>query len=254
MKLVKAQYTREEVEVLIAEAAKQAVNQERELLARTIRALPVMDSDVKQGWIENPASLGRILSRSLCPPKWREENGIIICSVTSDGTTGKSWMDRLERKKFQVGRKRNESDFGTAEDLLLSHEFRPTSGRKFELAILPDELIPCDKSKSGSCEVSESDIITEANRRNLLLPNAEVACYLREMFLDEDIERMGKGMNKLVIMHKPFRCQLPNPNYFDNFRFETYCGGGGQWLTAGWAKLEYKRYRGCGYVFLTPAK
>jgi len=67
-KLVKAQYSSEEVEALIAEAVEKAVKQDREFLARLLRALPTMDRNVKQGWIENLLSLSRALISALCPP------------------------------------------------------------------------------------------------------------------------------------------------------------------------------------------
>lgn len=33
---------------------------------------------------------------------WREEDGVIYFSVTSDGTTGEDWITRLESKGFRV--------------------------------------------------------------------------------------------------------------------------------------------------------
>ena len=34
---------------------------------------------------------------------WREENGVIsLGSVTSDGTTGLGWIERLEKKGFKL--------------------------------------------------------------------------------------------------------------------------------------------------------
>jgi hypothetical protein len=34
---------------------------------------------------------------------WREEDGVIYFSVTSDGTTGEEWITRLEQGGFCVG-------------------------------------------------------------------------------------------------------------------------------------------------------
>jgi len=85
MKLVQAHYTRKEVKALIAAAVQKAVKQERELLVQIIRSLPSLDVDVKQGWIENPSSLGRQLDNlkspliidtdadPFCPDDWKVE-------------------------------------------------------------------------------------------------------------------------------------------------------------------------------------
>src|SRR3989338_6914714 len=51
---------------------------------------------------------------------WREEDGVIYFSVTSDGTTGEDWITRLESKGFRVG------DY--AKQVRRSPDFKPTSG------------------------------------------------------------------------------------------------------------------------------
>ncbi|MBI2096177.1 MAG: hypothetical protein HYT43_00905 [Candidatus Taylorbacteria bacterium] len=63
MKTEQATYTESQVQELIAKAIKQ----DREFQAQVLRALPLVEADVKQGWIENPKSLGRQLENVLCP-------------------------------------------------------------------------------------------------------------------------------------------------------------------------------------------
>lgn len=45
-----------------------AMSQDREFVAAVVRVLPELPEDVKQGWIENSASLARVLSEALMPP------------------------------------------------------------------------------------------------------------------------------------------------------------------------------------------
>src|SRR3989344_110555 len=63
---------------------------------------------------------------------WREQDGVIYFSVTSDGTTGPQWIERLEGKGFRL------SDY--AKSVLRSPDFKPTSGVTTEIAILKGML------------------------------------------------------------------------------------------------------------------
>src|SRR3989344_4768565 len=126
------------------------------------------------------------LTISVPTRNWREQDGIIYFSVPSDGTTGPDWITRLESKGFRVG------DF--AKSLLNSSDFKPTNGVTIEIAILKGMLFE-DHSRITK------NIRAEANRRNLITPNAEVACLIREMFTDEEIEAVGHW--GIVTMHEP---------------------------------------------------
>jgi hypothetical protein len=46
-----------------------AIKQEREFIAQVLRALPELDPEVKQNWIENPRGLSKVLTEALCPPE-----------------------------------------------------------------------------------------------------------------------------------------------------------------------------------------
>jgi len=120
--------------------------------------------------------------------RWREENDVIYLSVVSDGTTGPEWIKRLEGKKYNLSK--------WVKDLLRSSDFMPTTGVKYELAVLKGRLF--EESK----RVTE-EIRAEAKRRGLSTPNAEVACLIREKFSDKEIEEMGLWW--IVTMHKPIR-------------------------------------------------
>ena len=141
---------------------------------------------------------------------WREEDGVIYFSVTSDGTTGKDWITRLESKGFRVG------DY--AKQVLRSPDFKPTSGVTTEVAVLKGMLF------------EDNDRITkkiraEADKRKLSKPNAELVCLIREKFTDKEIAAMG--LIWIVAMHEPVHDSDGDPRLLSASR-----GGTGQWLDA----------------------
>lgn len=158
---------------------------------------------------------------------WREEDGVIYFSVTSDGTTGEDWIKHLEGNGFRVG------DY--AKQVLRSPDFKPTSGVTTEVAVLKGMLF------------EDNDRITkkiraEADKRKLSKPNAELACLIREKFTDKEIEAMGLWW--IVAMHEPIKDSGGDPILLGAGR-----GGGGRWLGAcgggpgdGWG-------RGGGFAF-----
>ena len=119
---------------------------------------------------------------------WREEDGVIYFSVTSDGTTGKDWITRLESKGFRVG------DY--AKQVLRSPDFKPTSGVTTEVAVLKGMLF---EEQSWIM----TTVCAEADRRKLLKTNAELACLIREKFTDEEIKAMG--LRNIIVMHEPIK-------------------------------------------------
>lgn len=174
---------------------------------------------------------------TLTEPKrnWREENGIIYLSVTSDGTTGKEWIERLTKKGYRL------SDY--AQSLLRSPEdFKPTYGVTTEIAILKGILF-------GNSDRITSSIRAFTAERNLIAPNAEVACLIRDIFSDEDLEAMG--LIWIVAMHEPIKDSDDVPRLLSVSR-----NGGGCWLVADCDKSVYGWSRGDGYAFAvseTPA-
>ena len=141
---------------------------------------------------------------------WREQDGVIYFSVTSDGTTGEAWIKRLEDKSFRVG------DY--AKSVLRSMDFKPTSGVTTEVAVLKGMLF------EDSNRVTKK-IRAEADKRKLFKPNAELACLIREAFSDEEIEAMG--LWGIIAMHEPIKDSDGDPSLLGAGR-----GGGGHWLSA----------------------
>ncbi len=141
---------------------------------------------------------------------WREEDGVIYFSVTSDGTTGEDWIKRLEGNGFRVG------DY--AKQVLRSPDFKPTNGVTTEVAVLKGMLF------------EDNDRITkkiraEADKRKLSKPNAELACLIREKFTDKEIEAMGLWY--IVAMHEPINDSGGDPDLLGADR-----DGDGRWLDA----------------------
>jgi hypothetical protein len=163
----------------------------------------------KLGGIEGAEKLLRgELTVSELARRWREQDGVIYFSVTSDGTTGPEWIERLGKKGFRI------SDY--AKSVLRSPDFKPTKGVTTEIAVLKGMLF------------EDNDRITkkiraEADKRKLNKPNAEVACLIRENFSDEEIEAMGLWY--IVAMHDPIKDSDGDPYLLDAYRVDD-----GRWL------------------------
>ena len=163
---------------------------------------------------------------------WRKEDGVIYFSVTSDGTTGPQWIERLEGKGFRL------SDY--AKQVLRSPDFKPTNGVTTEIAVLKGMLFE-DNDRSTK------KIRAEADKRKLEKPNAELACLIREKFTDKDIEAMGLWY--IVAMHEPINDSDGDPYLLSADRYDD-----GRWLSACDYRPDYRWFRGLGFAFaVSPA-
>lgn len=162
--------------------------------------------------------------------RWTEKDGVINFSVTSDGTTGSAWIARLEKKGFRLSK--------WAKDILNSPDFKPTNGITYNCVVIKGEVFS-DENRITS------KIRTEADRRKLTKPNAEVACLIRENFSDEDIEAMGLWW--LVVMHEPINDSDGGPLLLSACRDDE-----GRWLCAFYVRLGIGWSREAGFVFLAP--
>lgn len=119
---------------------------------------------------------------------WWEWDSVIYfsLSITSDGTTGLSWIRRLENRGIDV------SD--PAKEILQSPAFKPTRGVTTNIAVL----------RASTC--LGQDLYAEGSQRNLSKLNAEMACYLREKLSDKEIQAMG--LQRISIVHD--RIQIPH--------------------------------------------
>jgi hypothetical protein len=162
--------------------------------------------------------------------KWREKNGVIYFSVTSDGTTGSDdgttgseWIKRF-------------ADIGDyAKSVLRSPDFKPTNGVTTEIAVLKGMLFEND-------DRTTKNIRAEAKKRGFTKPNAEVACLIREKFTDEELEAMGLWW--IIVMHEPIKDSDGDPSLLGASR-----DGDGSWLLARWGDPGRWWHRDDGFAF-----
>lgn len=161
--------------------------------------------------------------------KWWEENGVIYFKVISDGTTGEQWINRLEKREFDIT--------DQAKSILLSRDFKPTNGIVYTIAVLKSNLFADD-------ERGNKKIRREALERKLLIPNPEISCLIMEMFMDEDgSEFEAMGISWIANFHIPIK----TPNVVRSFLITGYAAGC-RWLDT--QSTSSIRYNNCwGFAF-----
>lgn len=147
--------------------------------------------------------------------RWQERDGVIYFTLPlTDGTTGPEWIARLEKKKYNVG--------SYAKQMLLSPDFKPTTGVINEIAVLKGMLFQDNKRIT-------KNIRAEAKQRVLTIPNAEVACLIRDTFTDDELEKMG--LMWIITMHEPINDSGGDPDLLgarrrgDGRYLDAYCDG-----------------------------
>ena len=87
-----------------------------------------------------------------------------------------------------------------------------------------------------------SKIRTEANKRKLIKPEAELGCLIRDTFTDKEIEAMG--LVWIVAFHEPIKDSDGDPLLLSASRCDD-----GHWLYACYDRPVYGWYRDCGFAF-----
>lgn len=159
--------------------------------------------------------------------EWSEQDDVIYFSVTSDGTTGKEWIKRLKSKNFRVSY--------YAKRLLSSSDFKPTYGVTTQVAVLKGMLF------SDNDRITKN-ILSDADKRKLIKPNAEIACLIREKFTDEEIEAMG--LSGIVVMYELIKSSGDAPGMLSAYLYE-----GGRWLDAYYDLYDGRWNREDGFAF-----
>lgn len=195
----------------------------------------LINTIMKQTGVDDPkeaiklvSSGAWILTKTDPACAWAEKDGIIYFSVTSDGTTGKEWITRLESKGFKVS--------NDAKRILRSEDFKPAKPMIYEIAVLKGELFSNDN------RINEN-IRKEAKNCKLSAPNAEVACLIREKFSDKELEAMG--LDYIIAIHDSIKDSNGNP-FFLGVGHNDY----GSWLGAryGYPDREWDRSHGFAFV------
>jgi hypothetical protein len=120
--------------------------------------------------------------------RWIERDGVIYFSVTSDGTTGPEWIDRLEARGVEI----NRHDY----NIFRSPDFESTSNITTKIALF----------KVNKKSFPLKDAFTKAAKCGLILPGAEVACLIREAFSNEKFKMMS--IYRVIVMHNPICSSL----------------------------------------------
>jgi hypothetical protein len=201
-----------------------------ELTAGQLNAL--VKNLMRQTQVDNPNEAVRLVNSgewivTKQTSSWREQDGVIHFSVTSEGTTGEAWITKLESKGFSVG------DY--AKQVLRSPDFKPTSGVTTEVAVLKGTLFKNEDRIT-------KNIRAEADTRKLSKPNAEMACLIREKFTDKEIEDMGLWY--IVAMHEPINDSDGVPILLSARRLVD-----GRWLLACLDRPDYRWFRDNGFAF-----
>jgi len=116
------------------------------------------------------------LARPGC--SWYKRGGVIYITVISDGTTRSGWVRRIEE---------NEKISDEAKDLLNLIDFVPTTGVKYEVAVL------------NGGERPKRAIDENAKQRGLTVLNPEVALLLYEKLNRAELKSMG--LRGILICH-----------------------------------------------------
>ena len=157
------------------------------------------------------------------PRRWRVgEDGIIYVTVISRGRTGEQWIEHFKQKGTYTG--------DNTKSILLSPDFKPTSGVKYEVAILPGCLFENNERLT-------QNIREKAECRKLSTPNAELACLIRDTFADKEIKEIG--FHWIITMHEPINDSVGRPLFLGTARdggscLDVYYGGPGYCWVSGY--------------------
>ncbi|MFA6587535.1 MAG: hypothetical protein WCT08_00530 [Patescibacteria group bacterium] len=192
------------------------------LVARISENLPDMDPRQMQIWIDDPKRLQVALANALCPVR--------MVDVTTNGRGGEEWITHLEEKRYRVG--------DWAKQLLRNKKFVATNGKTYTLAIIMG-----DEFKDN--ERTNKNIRETAHARGYLDPSVELGPYLREMFSDEDLKKMG--LWALILMHEPIADSVGDLYMLGVDRFDV-----GRWLNTYHGNPDDRWHREIGFMFLVP--
>ncbi|MFP4514834.1 MAG: hypothetical protein ACLFNO_02405 [Parcubacteria group bacterium] len=160
--------------------------------------------------------------------QWTEKDGLIYFSVSSDGTSGKDWISRLENQDFKVGK--------YAKSVLLSKDFKPGKPMTYEIAILKGEIFKNNVRTTKNMRA-------EAKKLGLKTATPELACLIREKFTNNELRAMG--LYWIVTMHKPIKDFTDHPTLLC-----SECVQNSSQLRAHHDSVKHRWYRVDGFAFV----
>jgi len=172
-----------------------------------------------QGWVEDPEGLKEVLSNLNKGKHLKEKDGYVsfLLPVT-DGTKGKEWVHRLKGEGHSM--------LEPCEQLLLSPDFKPTTGVVYKVRALKAKSFP-DHGRSTE------NIKEMAAWQRLGKLNAEAACLMCENFTSKEMQAFG--LNYIVVMSDLIgHCKGLEPAYLAALhqiggpRLMFFCDGSGK--------------------------
>lgn len=135
-------------------------------------------------------------------------------TVTTTGLTGKQWLARMEKGKYQVS--------SYAKDILLSKEFDAANLKKD----ISQEIVIVKASDVGQYSTTQQ-IKDYAKSKGYGMPTPELALLVRETISDEEMKELGVWY--VAVLHDPIKDSDGDPDVLDSDRRD-----GGRWLDAYW--------------------
>lgn len=128
------------------------------------------------------------------------KDGTVYLTVTSDGTNGPQWLNKLTEINISLSRE--------IIKVLLSPRFKPTKNLTTELALFKFFKENKDLNEAIKDEdFTSEDIRSEAIKRGLTIPNLETVCLILEKF---SINKKMKDLNigGIVPMYNPIKIKV----------------------------------------------
>jgi hypothetical protein len=159
----------------------------------------------------------------------READGVIYLTATQDKqVVGDELIARMEKNGNRM------SDSG--KNLLRSKEFKPSAIGVYEVAVLKGLLF------EDHIRTTEN-VHAKAREMKLEMPNADIACLIREQFSNKEICDMGLWW--IVAMHRPINVSAQN-----SFLLSASRDGDCRWLGVWHGYPSNSWGCGSGFAFL----
>lgn len=187
-----------------------AIKQDREFIAQVVRSLPNIDSEIKQGWIENQRGLKKILGEALCPPREKPEFKIWKTIKLGTHQSADDFRKALKKGGNII------SDW--ADDVLGKPEFEASiSESKTEINL----CVATVKELTGKDYATTSEIFDAIKANGYELCPAEIGPQLRLQYKDQPKD------GGFRIAMEPITDSDGDPAVFC-----VGCSGSGLWLGA----------------------
>lgn len=156
---------------------------------------------------------------------------IVLCTVTSEGTSGETCIERLESADYKL------SD--NAVEVLRAPGVIPNACTTYQIVVIPGTQFS-DENRT------QKKALEKATAAGLQQPSPEAACILRELSAPEQEEEGDTTIHqRLIIMHTPIKDRNEHPRLLGvnldpkSRHLYTYL-----------SEPEQKRPRHFGFVFI----